>query len=99
MARYLQVKAVGGTMSIAVCDRCGKKCYAGDLRKDGNSPGLLVCSTECWDIKDPWRLPARKTERIASKNMRPDTNIGIIPTEWDSGNTLWDDGYTYWDGV
>jgi hypothetical protein len=79
MPKYLQPKTVGGTMSIAVCDRCGKKCYAGDLRKDGNSPGLLVCSKECSDIKDPWRLPARKTEKITTKNMRLDTNIEILP--------------------
>lgn len=63
-----------GTMAIAVCDRCGTKMYLDDLKADGNSPGLRVCK-DCWDVKDPWRLPARKTENITVKYPRPDTDI------------------------
>ena len=65
-----------GTMAIAICDRCGVKHYLNDLSADGNSPGLRVCH-DCWDTRDPWRLPPRKTEKIDVKFPRPDTDIGI----------------------
>lgn len=77
MSLYLPIKNKG-TMAIAVCDRCNRKMYLDDLKADGNSPGLRVCS-ECWDVKDPWRLPARKTENITIKYPRPDTDIEILP--------------------
>jgi hypothetical protein len=73
MPVYLPAKNKG-TMAIAVCDRCNVKMYLDDLKADGNSPGLRVCS-DCWDVKDPWRLPARKTENITVKYPRPDTDI------------------------
>lgn len=70
MPLYLPVK-LRTTATIAVCDRCKEKVYLSDLRADGNSPGLRVCSG-CWDMKDPWRLPARKTETVAVRHPRPD---------------------------
>jgi len=35
-----------------------------DLSADSNFPGLRVCNQGCKDQLDPYRLPARKTERI-----------------------------------
>lgn len=70
---YLPVKSVGGTMAIAVCARCNKKMYYGDLHKDPNN-GLLVCKDDL-DVYDPWRLPARKTENIALQHPRPDEEL------------------------
>jgi len=75
MPVYLPVK-FNPTATIAVCDRCKKKVYLSDLRPDGNSPGLRVCN-KCWDLKDPWRLPARQTEKITVRHPRPDTPLEV----------------------
>jgi hypothetical protein len=42
---------------------------------DPNFPGLKVCNRGCADQKDPYRLPARKTERIALQFPRPDVSV------------------------
>lgn len=60
--------------AIAVCDRCKMKVNYVDLRPDGNSPGLRVCS-KCRDVKDPYKLPARKTENISLRYPRPDEEL------------------------
>lgn len=73
MPRYLSVPR-GGSVAIAVCDRCKRKMPYDALRADGNSPGLRVCA-QCWDSKDRYRLPARKTERINLRFPRPDENL------------------------
>lgn len=70
MPLYLPV-TTKGTAAIAVCDRCHMKFHYDDLKPDGNSPGLRVCD-KCRDVKDPWRLPARKTENINLRHPRPD---------------------------
>ena len=63
------------SLAIAVCDRCKmKKAYV-ELRPDGNSPGLRVCGDGCWDTLDPYRLAARKTERINLRFARPDVSV------------------------
>lgn len=64
----------GGDLAIAVCDRCHFKVKYRELRPDGNSPGLRVCS-KCWDDKDPWRLPRPPAEAISMKFPRPDTPL------------------------
>lgn len=74
MPLYLPVKTGAQTVAIAICARCSRKVYYDELRADGNSPGLLVCS-KCWDKKDPWRLPARQTEKINLRHPRPDTDL------------------------
>lgn len=79
MSKYLAIKTTGSA-AIAVCDRCNKKVYLDDLKPDGNSPGLRVCS-DCWDVKDPWRLPPRKTEDISLRYPRPDTDIAIATSD------------------
>ena len=63
------------SLAIAVCDRCKMKRTYVDLRPDGNSPGLRVCGQGCWDTLDPYRLAARKTERINLRFARPDVSV------------------------
>lgn len=45
---------------------------------DPNSPGLMVCEDDK-DIYDPYRLPARQTERINLEFVRPDDDIALQP--------------------
>jgi hypothetical protein len=68
-------------IAIAVCDRCRMKRPHADLSKDPNFPGLMVCSHGCKDQFDPYRLPARKTERITIRFPRPDANIAVDPSD------------------
>lgn len=42
---------------------------------DPNFPGLRVCQQGCADQIDPYRLPARKTERINLRFPRPDLSV------------------------
>ena len=96
MALYLPVSNVKNSMAIAICSRCQRKMYYGDLLKDPNN-GLLVCKDDV-DAYDPWRLPARTTENIALQHPRPDVSIATaVGTTWDGGQTAWDDGFTLWD--
>jgi len=62
-------------IAIAVCDRCKMKYPHAVLRPDPNFPGLQVCDNGCADQFDPYRLPARKTERITIRFPRPDVNL------------------------
>jgi hypothetical protein len=78
MSKFLSMR-VGQTIAIAICDRCGTKKYYDELKPDGNSPGLRVC-VQCWDVKDPWRLPARKTEDITLHYPRPDDEVATNDT-------------------
>ena len=63
------------SLAIAVCDRCKMKKPYVNLRPDGNSPGLRVCGDGCWDTLDPYRLAARKTEKINLRFARPDVSV------------------------
>jgi len=87
------------SLAIAICDRCRMKRAFVELESDPNFPGLRVCNEGCADQLDPYRLPARKTERITIRFPRPDlplnagdnylvtggeTNVFQISTE---GNT------------
>jgi hypothetical protein len=49
------------------------------MRPDPNFPGLQVCDEGCADQKDPYRLPARKTERINLRFPRPDVSVAVDP--------------------
>jgi hypothetical protein len=42
---------------------------------DPNLPGLKVCQQGCADQLDPYRLPARKTEKITLQYPRPDVSV------------------------
>jgi hypothetical protein len=63
-----------GSASKAVCDRCRTKYVYTELREDGNSPGLKVCSS-CWDSKDPYRFAPAQPDPITLTHPRPDTPI------------------------
>ena len=49
------------------------------LQPDINFPGLRVCDRGCADKKDPYRLPARQTERINLRFPRPDVSVALDP--------------------
>lgn len=63
------------TYGIGICDRCKRVFSIEDLHPDPNSPGLRVCLADLDDF-DPYRLPARQTERINLPFVRPDEPIG-----------------------
>lgn len=59
------------TYGIGICARCSRKMFLDELYSDPNSPGLMVCKDDL-DVLDPYRLPARQTERINLDFVRPD---------------------------
>lgn len=65
-------------LTVAICARCSRKMPIGKLRADPNARGLLVCD-EDRDQYDPWRLPARPPDKIAVRNVRPDTPLDPVP--------------------
>lgn len=73
MPRYLPPRS-GGTLTVAICDRCKMKAYLDDLVPDVNSPGLRV-HRSCADLKDPYRMSPRKTEKIAVRYPRPESEL------------------------
>lgn len=86
MPKFLRPRR-GGQLTIAICDRCQRKMQLTALSPDGNSPGLRVCG-KCRDVKDPYRYPARQTEKISVRNPRPEQNVPLdtpdfIGTEYD----------------
>jgi hypothetical protein len=50
-----------------------------NLMKDGNSPGLRVCQ-ECWDMRDPYRLPPLQPDAFALQYPRPLQSI--VPNQY-----------------
>ena len=73
------------------------KRHLDDLVRDPNYPGLRVCDPGrvrdgCRDQYDPWRLPARQTERINLPFVRPDVPVdqGLCGPAYDT---------TYWIAV
>ena len=66
-------------IAIAICDRCRMKRPHAELSKDPNFPGLMVCEQGCKDDFDPYRLPARKTEKITIRFPRVDADIAVDP--------------------
>jgi hypothetical protein len=77
MPKWLDTTGMA-SLAIAVCDRCKMKRAFSDLSADSNFPGLRVCSQGCKDQLDPYRLPARKTERINLRFPRPDLSIAVV---------------------
>lgn len=81
MPRFLDTLGFS-QIAIAVCDRCKMKVPYSTLIPDPNFPGLQVCEARgCADEKDPYRLPARKTERINLRFPRPDVSVAINPND------------------
>ena len=74
MPRFLDT--IGNSdIAIAVCDRCKMKRAHSVMRSDPNAPGLQVCDQGCADELDPYRLPARQTERLTLRFPRPDVSV------------------------
>jgi hypothetical protein len=78
------------SLAIGVCDRCKMKRAFITLGPDPNFPGLRVCEEGCRDQFDPYRLPARKTERINLRFARPDVSVSTFPDAIVTG------GYSQW---
>lgn len=76
MALFLDTRGYSD-LAIAICDRCRMKRPHAVMRNDPNFPGLRVCDQGCADEFDPYRLPARKTEKITIRFPRPDANIAV----------------------
>jgi len=57
-----------------ICDRCGFRYKLNELIRDGQSPGLLVCEKD-YDVKDPWRLPPQKVDRVNLRLTRPEVPL------------------------
>lgn len=82
------------TLGIGICDRCKFKFPLGELRPDGNTPGLRVCD-KCNDVYDPWRLPALQDDRINLPFVRPDEDIAVAapPAVYDPFRLTQEDEY------
>ena len=87
MPRFLNTEG-NAVIAIFICDRCRMKRPIIEAMPDPNFPGLKVCQQGCADEKDPYRLPARKTERITLQFPRPDVSVAVD----DSGLVLTPDG-------
>lgn len=69
----------GGKIALAICDRCHLQYPYSRLSADGNSPGLRVCDTGCWDSIDPYRLPKRSPEPLTMQFPRPEVPLNADP--------------------
>ena len=65
------------SLSIFICDRCRMKRAMDEQMSDPNFPGLQVCGQGCQDEMDPYRLAARKTEKISIRFARPDVSVAV----------------------
>jgi hypothetical protein len=74
MPKWLDTRG-NAIIAIFICDRCKMKRPIIEAMPDPNFPGLKVCNRGCADQKDPYRLPARQTERIALRFPRPDVSV------------------------
>jgi hypothetical protein len=89
MPRFLDTRG-NSTLAIGVCDRCKMKRALSCFSSDTNFPGLRVCDQGCKDQLDPYRLPARKTERIALRFPRPDVSVAVTDDALvTTGTTQW----------
>ena len=80
MPRFINTEG-NAVIAIFICDRCKMKRSIVEQMPDPNFPGLRVCQQGCADEKDPYRLPARKTERINLAFPRPDVSVATDPNE------------------
>jgi hypothetical protein len=80
MPRFLNTEG-NASLAIFICDRCKMKRAIVEAMPDPNFPGLKVCQQGCADQIDPYRLPARKTERIALQYPRPDVSVATDPND------------------
>lgn len=93
MPRFLDTTGLTN-IAIGICDRCRMKVSFVSLVQDTNFPGLRVCAERgCRDNLDPYRLPARKTERINLRFPRPDVSVAtndnnLMTTQNGDGNFI-----------
>jgi len=80
MPRFLDTRG-NASIAIFICDRCKMKRPIIEAMPDPNFSGLKVCQQGCADEKDPYRLPARKTERITLQYPRPDVSVAVDPND------------------
>ena len=80
MPRFLNTEG-NASLAIFICDRCRMKRPIIEAMPDPNFSGLKVCQQGCADQIDPYRLPARKTERIALRFPRPDVSVAVNPSD------------------
>jgi len=78
MPLYLDTRG-RSTLGIGICARCSRKMSLDDLHSDPNFPGLMVCDKDL-DQFDPYRLPARQSEDITLRFVRPDVSIATDPS-------------------
>lgn len=88
MSLFLDTRGLAWA-GIGICDRCSRKFPIGELMPDPNYPGLRVCKVDV-DELDPYRLPARQTERITLPFVRPDVSVATDPAGLisEDGNTF-----------
>ena len=70
MPRFLDTRGKS-SLAVAICDRCRSKYSITELAADRDTAGLRVCKP-CNDERDPYKLPARKSEKITLQYPRPD---------------------------
>lgn len=80
MPRFLDTRG-NAVIAVFICDRCKAKRPIIEAMPDANFPGLKVCQQNCADEKDPYRLPARQTERITLQYPRPDVSVAVNPND------------------
>jgi len=77
MPLYLDTRG-RSTLGVGLCARCSRKFSLDDLQSDPNFPGLMVCVADLDDF-DPYRLPARQSEQITLRFVRPDESVATNP--------------------
>jgi hypothetical protein len=98
MPKFLDTTG-NASIAIFVCDRCKMKRAIVEAMPDPNFPGLKVCQQGCADQKDPYRLPARQTEKITLRFPRPDVPLDQYQEAYttyggyDNGSSLTDPGF------
>jgi hypothetical protein len=77
MSLYISTRGLS-TAAVGVCDRCKMKRPLSFFVSDGDAPGLRVCPDGCSDALDPYKLPARRAERIILQYPRPDEDLSVF---------------------
>lgn len=73
MSRYINTMG-RSNLAIGICQRCRFKYALDDLSPDRDNKGLLVC-VDCNDIRDPYKLPARRADKFSIKRPSPDEKL------------------------
>lgn len=60
-----------GLYALGECQQCGFRYKLSQLRSDGQTPNLLVC-TPCWDRKNEAEYPVNMSDATALYHPAPD---------------------------